>query len=128
MFQQVTKGIKITIKTTYNGTLYRGYIQYYAFSYFVTIKNNSKETVQLTERFWSIYDSLNQTEFVEGEGVVGQTPILKPKEEYNYTSNCFLLSPMGAMGGKYKMINTDTLESFFVTIPTFQLHTSISLN
>lgn len=128
MFEQVTKGIKVSIKTTYNGIINRGYMKYYAFSYFVSIKNLSNNTVQLTERFWTIHDALNNTEFVEGKGVVGQTPILNPKEEYNYTSNCFLLSQTGAMKGKYKMINTENNQSFFVTIPTFQLHTSPSLN
>lgn len=128
MFQQITKGIKISVKTAFNGTIYRGYMQHYAFSYFVTIKNNSKETVQLLERFWTIYDALNDTEFVEGEGVVGQTPILKPNEEYNYRSNCFLLSSVGAMTGKYKMINTKTREEFLVAIPTFQLTTTPTLN
>jgi len=128
MFQQITKGIKISVKTTYNGTIYRGYLQHYAFSYFVSIKNNSKDTVQLLERFWTIFDALNEDEFVEGEGVVGQTPIIKPNGEYNYRSNCFLLSPIGAMTGKYKMINTNTQEEFLVDIPTFQLITTPTLN
>lgn len=128
MFQQVTKGIKISVKTVYNGTIYRGHVYHYAFSYFITIKNNSEDTVQLLERFWSIYDSLNQTEYVEGEGVVGQTPVIKPNETYNYRSNCFLVSSIGAMGGEYKMINTQTSEEFFVKIPTFQLTTSPTLN
>ena len=128
MFQQITKGIKISVKTAFNGTIYRGYMQHYAFSYFVTIKNTSNETVQLLERFWTIFDALNDTEYVEGEGVVGQMPIIKPNEEYNYRSNCFLLSSIGSMTGKYKMINTETLEEFLVNIPTFQLTTTPTLN
>lgn len=128
MFQQITKGIKISIKTTFNGLIYRGYQQYYSFSYYVFIENNSKDTVKLLERFWTIFDSLNGTEYVEGEGVIGETPILKPNETYNYRSNCFLLSTVGAMKGNYKMINPDTLEEFLVTIPTFQLTTIPTLN
>ena len=128
MVQQITKGILITVKTVYNGIIYRGYIQHHAFSYFITIKNTSKQSVQLLERFWSIFDSLNNTEYVEGEGVVGQTPIIKPNQEYNYRSNCFLISAIGAMSGHYKMINTQTNEEFLVKIPTFQLITSPSLN
>lgn len=128
MFQQITKGIKISVKTVYNGTIYRGYMQHYAFSYFVSIKNDSKDTVQLLERFWAIYDSLNDTEYIEGEGVVGQTPVIKPNEEYNYRSNCFLMSSVGAMGGNYKMINTETSQEFLVDIPTFQLTTTPTLN
>ncbi|WP_442265230.1 Co2+/Mg2+ efflux protein ApaG [Tenacibaculum sp. ZS6-P6] len=128
MFQQVTKGIKISVKTAFNGTIYRGYMQHYAFSYFITIKNNSNETVQLLERFWTIFDALNNKEYIEGEGVVGQMPIIKPNEEYNYRSNCFLLSSVGSMTGKYKMINTETQEEFLVNIPTFQLTTTPTLN
>lgn len=128
MFQQITKGIKISVKTTYNGTMYRGHREYYTFSYFVTIENKSKDTVQLTERFWNIYDSLNDPEFVEGEGVVGQTPVLAPNDEYNYKSNCFLTSSTGSMNGFYKMRNTKTNEEFMVTIPTFQLTTTPVLN
>lgn len=128
MFQQITKGIKISVKTTYNGVMARGNFNYHNFSYFVTIENKSKDTVQLLERYWIIYDSLNTTEYVEGEGVVGQIPILHPNDEYNYKSNCFLLSTHGAMSGNYKMINIETKEKFLVTIPTFQLTTTPTLN
>ncbi len=128
MFQQITKGIKISVKTVYNGIIYRGYVQHYAFSYFITIKNNSKDTVQLLERFWVINDSLNETEYVEGEGVVGQTPVIKPNEEYNYRSNCFLISSVGSMSGSYKMINLKNNKEFLVEIPTFQLTTTPTLN
>lgn len=128
MFQQITKGIKISVKTQYNGTRYRGHVTYYAFSYFISIENISSQTVKLLERFWVIYDSLNNTEYVSGEGVIGQTPTIKPNEEYNYQSNCFLISSIGAMSGKYKMIDTTTLEEFFVDIPAFQLMTTPMLN
>lgn len=128
MFQQVTKGIKIAIKTTFNGVIYRGYQQFYSFSYYVSIENNSKDTVKLLERFWKIFDALNTTEFVEGEGVVGETPILNPGATYNYRSNCFLLSTTGAMKGSYKMINFETSEEFMAIIPTFQLTTTPTLN
>ncbi|CAM1367640.1 Co2+/Mg2+ efflux protein ApaG [Tenacibaculum xiamenense] len=128
MFQQITKGIKISVKTKYNGTRYRGHTTYYAFSYFISIENYSSQTVQLLERFWVIFDSLNNVEEVNGKGVVGQTPTLKPREVYNYQSHCFLVSSIGAMSGRYKMIDTSSLEEFFVTIPTFQLTTTPRLN
>ena len=128
MIQKITKGIKISVKTAYNGTVYRNYRLYYNFSYFITIENNSEQTVQLTDRFWTIFDSLNNTEMVEGEGVVGQTPILKPNDNYTYKSGCFLASNMGAMKGFYTMINLDTSEQFKVIIPTFQLTTLVLLN
>lgn len=128
MVQQITKGIKISVKTKYNGTSYRNNKLYYVFAYFITIENKSLEPVKLTDRFWEIYDSLNQTEIVSGEGVVGQTPILKPDEVYSYSSGSFLESNLGAMKGFYTMINLETFEQFKVTIPTFQLSTPILSN
>ena len=106
--QQITKGIKISVKTKYNGTSYRNNRLYYTFVYFITIENKSSETLQLTDRFWKIFDSLNTTELVKGEGVVGQTPILKPNDNYTYSSGCFLESTMGAMKGYYTMKNIET--------------------
>lgn len=128
MVQQITKGIKISVKTKYDGTLYRNYRLYHNFSYYITIENKSLETVQLTDRYWKILDSLNNTEIVEGEGVVGQTPILEPQDTYKYKSGCFLSSSIGAMSGYYRMVNLETNQSFDVTIPTFQLSTPVSLN
>lgn len=128
MFQQITKGIKISVKTEYNGTRYRGHTTFYAFSYFISIENISSQTVKLLERFWTIYDSLNSVEHINGEGVVGQTPVIKPNEIYEYQSNCFLVSSVGSMSGKYKMIDISTYEEFFVDIPTFQLTTTPRLN
>jgi ApaG protein len=128
MIQQITKGIKISVKTKYNGTSYRNNRLYYIFAYFITIENKSSETVQLTDRFWKIFDSLNITEIVKGEGVVGQTPVLCPNAVYNYSSGCFLESKMGAMKGYYTMKNIETLEEFKVFIPTFQLVTPILSN
>jgi ApaG protein len=128
MIQQITKGIKISVKTKYNGTSYRNNRLYYIFAYFITIENKSSETVQLTDRFWKIFDSLNITEIVKGEGVVGQTPVLRPNAVYNYSSGCFLESKMGAMKGYYTMKNIETLEEFKVFIPTFQLVTPILSN
>lgn len=128
MTNQVTKGIKISVDTKYNGTSFRNSKLYHVFSYVINIENRSSETVKLTDRFWKIYDTLNTTEIVSGEGVVGQTPILKPNETYTYSSGCFLESNMGAMKGFYTMINLDTFEQFKVIIPTFQLSTPLVSN
>ncbi|CAA0159913.1 Putative ApaG protein associated with Co2+ and Mg2+ efflux [Tenacibaculum maritimum] len=128
MVQQVTNGIKISAKSTYNGILQQNNQLYYSFNYYIYIENESQDTVKLTRRFWTIYDSLSNIDFVEGEGVVGQTPILHPKDQYTYRSNCFLSSTFGAMKGFYKMIDIHTQEEFLVAIPTFQLTTTPSLN
>lgn len=124
MVQQVTNGIKVSVVSNFEGTSYRNYRLYYAFSYQVTIENLSNETVQLLERHWQIYDSLNNTEIVEGSGVIGQKPILKPLQTHTYKSNCFLTSPIGAMNGFFNMVNFTTTKTFKVYIPTFQLMVS----
>jgi ApaG protein len=128
MIQQITKGVKISVETSYNGTSYRNNQLYYIFSYTIVIENNSAETIKLTDRFWTIFDSLNGIEIVSGEGVVGQTPTLAPNINYTYKSGCFLTSNLGAMKGFYTMINLETYEQFKVFIPTFQLSTPALLN
>ena len=128
MEQQITKGIKISVKTKFDGLIKRNLNAFNAFSYFITIKNESDDVVQLLERFWEISDALNDKEFVAGEGVVGQKPILNPKGQYTYRSNCFLLGDTGSMKGTFKMINTKNNTLFQVIIPTFQLSTTSFLN
>ena len=121
MVQQVTNGIKISVISNFEGTTYRNYKLYFGFSYQVTIENQSNDAVQLLERHWKIFDSLNSTEIVEGSGVIGKKPVLKPSQIHTYKSNCYLTSPIGAMKGYYKMINFTTSKTFKVFIPTFQL-------
>lgn len=128
MINQITKGIKISVETKYNGTSSRNYRINHIFEYVITIENRSLETVKLTDRLWKIFDTLNNTQIVSGEGVVGQTPTLKPTDIYTYRSGCFLESNIGAMSGFYTMINTKTFEQFKVIIPTFQLTHQTILN
>lgn len=128
MVQRVTNGIKISIKTTYDGVINRYSSTYHAFSYYIKIENETKESVQLLERHWDIFDSLNTIEVVEGEGVVGQTPKLEPGDMYTYKSHCTLLGDAGSMSGFFTMINLQTSKKFQVKIPTFQLTTTVVLN
>ena len=121
MIQQVTKGIKISIHSIFNGKIFHKSQVLFHFSYEITIENQCNKTVQLLSRHWDIYDTLNELEIVEGEGVVGEKPILKPGETYTYSSNCFLKSSIGSMKGFYKMVNFSSNETFKVEIPTFQL-------
>lgn len=128
MTQQVTNGISISVRTAFDGTSYRNYRLYYVFSYTITIANKSNDTVQLQERSWTIFDSLNNVEIMEGPGVVGEKPVLKPGQNYTYSSFCMLTSPVGAMKGFYTMINFTNTKSFKVYIPRFQLMVSMALN
>ncbi len=128
MVQSITNGIKISVKTRYNGTIQQGENEFNTFSYYISIENETTDTVQLLERYWEISDALNDKEYVEGEGVVGQKPIIQPNEFHTYKSNCFLIAATGSMKGSFKMINKNTKEYFEVIIPTFQLTTTPLLN
>jgi len=128
MVSQITRGIKISVNTSFEGTFIKNYNMNYAFSYEITIENYSKDSVQLINRHWEIFDSLNNIEIVNGEGVVGQKPVLKPGESYTYTSGCLLLSSIGAMRGHFNMINFTSTKKFQVEVPTFKLSAPFALN
>ena len=128
MVQQVTKGIKISVETSFEGTFYKNYKVQFAFGYKITIENQSKDSVQLNSRHWEILDALNNIEMVDGEGVIGKKPVLRPGESHSYNSGCLLTSPFGAMGGYYNMVNFATTKKFRVVIPTFKLSAPFALN
>jgi len=128
MVQQVTSGIKISVETVFEGTFYKNYKVHYAFGYKVTIENQSKDAVQLNSRHWRILDALNNMEIIEGEGVIGKKPVIKPGELHTYRSGCLLSSPFGAMQGHYNMVNFTTSNEFKVYIPTFKLSAPFALN
>ncbi|MCK0132375.1 Co2+/Mg2+ efflux protein ApaG [Flavobacteriaceae bacterium F08102] len=121
MVQQVTNGIKISVKSKFEGTAYKNLRKYFSFSYSITIENQSNDSVQLVSRHWKIFDALKKLEIVEGEGVIGEKPILKPKKSYTYSSYCNLTSPIGSMKGFFNMINFTTTRKLKVLIPSFQL-------
>ena len=128
MVQQITKGIKISVETNFEGTFYKNYKLHFAFGYQVTIENQGKDAVQLNSRKWTIYDALNNIEDVEGEGVIGQKPVIKPGESHTYSSGCLLTSPFGAMSGFYNMVNFATTKNFEVAIPKFHLSAPFAIN
>jgi ApaG protein len=128
MIQQVTRGIKISVRTTFEGTFYKNYKMLFAFGYHITIENQGKDSVQLTSRHWKIKSSLSRTEYVDGEGVIGKKPVLKPGQSHTYRSGCLLNSPMGSMSGHYNMINFSSATQFKVSIPSFKLNAPFALN
>jgi ApaG protein len=128
MVSQITRGIKISVSTSFEGTYFRNYRVQFAFTYEITIENQGKDSVQLNSRHWEIFDSLNDVEIVDGEGVIGKRPVLKPGEKHTYSSGCLLASPFGAMKGHYEMVNFATTKTFKVVIPTFRLSADFALN
>ena len=128
MVTQITRGIKITVLTGFEGTFLKNYRLHFAFSYQITIENHSKDSVQLISSHWDIFDALNDPEVVEGEGVVGLKPVLKPGESHSYSSGCFLESPFGSMKGYFNMVNFTSTRKFKVVVPSFKLSVPYALN
>lgn len=128
MVSQITRGIKISVATSFEGTFFKNHKIHFAFNYHITIENHSKDSVQLTTRHWEIFDSLNDMETVDGEGVIGKKPVLKPGETHTYSSGCLIASPFGAMRGWFNMINFTSTRSFRVAVPTFKLSAPFALN
>ena len=99
----------------------------YTFAYTVTIVNSGEVPAQLIGRHWVITDATGRTEEVRGLGVVGQQPLLKPGERFEYTSWTRLDTPHGLMQGTYFCM-TDAAEAFEVPIPAFTLARQQSLH
>ena len=92
----------------------------YFWAYRVIIENQGSETVQLLSRHWMITNARGEFTEVKGPGVVGEQPVLKPGESFEYTSGAPLNTPSGMMGGAYQM-ESESGEQFDIEIPTFSL-------
>lgn len=92
----------------------------YVFAYTITITNTGNVPAQLVSRHWIITDSDNQVQEVRGAGVVGEQPLLRPQESYEYTSGAAIATPVGTMRGSYQMIAEDGVK-FDAPIPEFML-------
>lgn len=124
----ITKGIKISVEPKYLQAESQPVAGRHIFSYHIVIENVSDQSVQLMSRHWYILDSFSATREIQGDGVVGQQPILHPGESHDYVSWCPLESDVGLMFGYYKMRVVDTEEYFEVRIPEFTLISDAKLN
>lgn len=89
-------------------------------AYHVRIENESRRTVQLLSRNWTIIDGRGARHQVQGEGVVGEQPLIAPGASFDYVSGCPLTTPTGAMSGRYQMVGEEGVR-FDVAIPRFAL-------
>ena len=119
MEEAVTAGIRVQVKSFYLEVHSVPEEDLYVFAYKIKITNESDRHVQLLSRHWIITDSNGEVSEVKGDGVIGESPILKPGEKYEYTSGSHLKSPMGTMEGTYRMSASEN--EFDVTIPCFTL-------
>ena len=92
----------------------------YVFAYTITLTNTGTVTAQLISRHWFITDGEHRVQEVKGLGVVGQQPVLKPGEKFEYTSGASIPTPVGTMHGTYQMAGEDG-RTFEAPIPSFTL-------
>lgn len=128
MATAITEGVKVSVEATYLAEYSNPHQHHYVFTYKVTIENNSPSTVQLLRRKWEIFDAGLEMKIVEGEGVVGQQPVMEPGQVHQYVSGCNLHSGMGKMRGKYFMERIQDGKTIEVAIPEFQLISAIFQN
>ena len=128
MVQQVTEGISITVEIFYQANQSNPMSAEYLFAYRITIENLSTMPVKLLRRHWHIIDSNGIYREVEGEGVVGQQPIIEPGGSHQYVSACNLRTDMGKMYGTYQMENLYNKKLLIVQIPEFQMIAPFKMN
>lgn len=128
MISQTTKGIKISVQQEYEGSFFKANDTCYVFNYKITIENTTNDVVQILSRHWEILDSLKNTEIIEGQGIIGKTPIIEPGAKHTYKSGCILKSSLGSMQGYYNVLNHTHERLFKVTIPNFKLSADFVLN
>ncbi|MBN3055927.1 Co2+/Mg2+ efflux protein ApaG [Pectobacterium brasiliense] len=92
----------------------------FVFAYTITVRNLGRHEVQLLGRYWLITNGNGRQTEVQGEGVVGEQPIIQPGGEFQYTSGAVIETPLGTMEGHYHMADHQG-KAFQVSIPVFRL-------
>jgi ApaG protein len=124
-YTKTTKDITISVQSSFLEARSNIIQKNFFFVYFISIENNSSEAVQLLRRRWYIHDSVAEDYEVEGDGVVGEQPVIAPGATYTYNSFSILKSYEGWMEGSYFMRKDDGQE-FEVEIPRFYLQARLN--
>jgi ApaG protein len=119
-YEKITRNISVSVRPFYLEDQSSPDEDRFVWAYRVNIENRGGETVQLLRRHWRITDKYGRLQEVKGPGVVGEQPVLKPGESFEYTSGCPLGTPSGIMAGSYQMATTGG-EHFDIEIPAFSL-------
>jgi ApaG protein len=130
MYSAVTRSIKITVKPVFLEDQSSPADNHFVWAYHVRIENQGDDTVQLRSRYWHITDGLGRVQEVRGAGVVGEQPVLKAGEAFEYTSGTPLPTPSGIMKGTYQM-ELQSGDRFDVNVPAFSLdspHQTVRIN
>lgn len=124
-FYRESFGIRITVRPMYLRDQSEPSQQHYVFAYFVRVENVGVRVAQLISRRWLIHDSSGEDVEVQGEGVVGEQPVIAPGGVHEYQSFCILKSGEGFMEGHYNFVSPDGT-NFRAEIPRFILSASES--
>ena len=120
-YSATTRDITVTVRAVFLQDQSDAEQGTWVWAYQVWIENGGSETVQLLRRTWRITDARGRMQMVQGDGVIGEQPVLDPGETFEYTSGTPLETPSGFMAGQYHMVATLTGEPFDVEIPAFSL-------
>ena len=116
-----TQGVTVRVSVTYLPEQSEPARGRWFWAYHIRLENEGERPVQLLTRHWIITDGRGARHSVEGEGVVGEQPLIEPGASFDYVSGCPLATPSGAMQGSYRMVGEDG-RTFDVEIPRFPLH------
>jgi len=128
MYKAVTKDVEVSVETFYQESASNPEAGKYVFAYRILIENHSEFTIKLLRRHWNIIDGNGQLSEVDGEGVIGQQPIIEPEQKHEYVSGCELQTEMGKMYGTYLMEKQIDGSTFEVEIPEFVMIVPYRLN
>ena len=128
MVTTITDGVKVSVETIYQPEYSNPANDHFMFAYKVNIENMGNYAVRLLARHWYIFDSNGAKREVEGEGVVGQQPVIEPGHSHEYVSGCNLKTDMGSMKGEYHMARLMDNTLFNVQIPEFYLIAPYRMN
>jgi ApaG protein len=120
MSDAVTNGVRVEVMSKLSSENSRPLENEWVYQYTVRITNQGLDIVQLISRHWIITNAFDKVEEVRGPGVVGQQPVLKPGESFQYSSWCPLKTPTGSMRGTYQMVRQDGTQ-FDIEIAPFAL-------
>lgn len=120
-YEKATHGIRVRVRPRFSLADSDPTVGTFVFSYRISMANEGDDAAQLLFRHWRIHDAAGDDSTVDGEGVVGEQPLLAPGQSHEYSSYCVLRSPVGYMEGYYTFARPDG-ETFRVEVPRFHLY------
>jgi ApaG protein len=119
IYYAITDGVRVTVRPRFSAQHSEPAEPRFVFIYRIRIENVGDRTAQLLRRQWHIHDDAEGDTEVEGEGVIGEQPVLAPGDVHEYESFCVLRGPSGSMEGSYTFESVG--RQFPVRVPKFDL-------